>query len=173
MKTKNLIAALLLIAAVAIPTQLFAASFDMPGLGASLNGWKKKGGTAAEFKSADSSYRTNQPTVTATPDGGLLVSTKLDHIRGGGGDDHCLLEMTFDSAGKIVSSQAKMEMGDKKFDTGIVTSAAGGVPINKIGEGVLTKLADQVARWGESGGRANFPAVVRHNMIIIASAVRP
>lgn len=177
MKTKLTLIGL--VTTVLITSLTNAATFDTNAFGNSLGGWKKKKNTAAEYKSADSNYRTYKPTVSPTPDGGVFVSTKIDHIRGWGGDDHCQLNMTFDKDGKIVSSSAEIKMGDKSFNTQIVTASAalagasgGTTAVIALGAEVAKKLQDQISKWNEGGGRANFPAVVTHNFNLIASSVR-
>lgn len=140
-------------------------------------GWNKKRGTATEYRSADSNYRTYKPTVSPTPDGGLFVSTKINHIRGGfwfvgAGDDRCILEMTFDANAKLSSTKAVVRMGNKKFDTDIITSATRDQRA-RVAAKVFNKLANQISRWTNDGGRENFPAVVKHNINVIASAVKP
>lgn len=154
-------------------------TFDEAGLAEKMSGhgWNKKKNTAVEYKSADSNYRTYKPQVSTTPAGGLLVSTKLDHIRGWGGDDHCLLQLTFDGNGKVVSSQATIEMGDKSFDTKIIMAAAsltGDAPTiatSAVASEIYNRLKDQISKWNEHGGRANFPAVIQHNFNNIATSV--
>lgn len=156
---------------------VFAApTLDTEALAKNLNkgrGWDKKDKTAVEYKSADHKYRTYTPTTSKTSADGLFVSTKINHIRGFGGDDYCILELTFDSKGKLISERGEIVFGNKKFDTGILTTAAEGNKEVEVGAKVFNKLADQVAAWGESGGRKNFPAVVKHNANWIAAAVKP
>ena len=178
MKIKNTI--LTLVATLLFTASAHAATFDVNGFGKEWGGWKKKDKTAAEYKSAGSNYRTYKPTVSPTPDGGVLVSTKIDHIQGWAKDDHCQLEMTFDKNGEIVSSSAKITMGKKKvFDTQIVTASAalvgasaGTTAVIALGAAVTNKLQDQIAKWNDGGGRANFPAVVKHNFNLIAKHVK-
>jgi hypothetical protein len=161
---------------------------DVEGLGKELGGWRKKEVykeskkeyTAAEYKSGGSNYRTYKPTVSPTTDGGLFVSTKLDHIRGGGRDDHCQLEITFDRAGKVVSSRAEVTMDDNrvKFNTKLVAASAalaGATAGTSAAIAVATKIVEslynQIAAWTDDGGRKNFPAVVQHNFNLICHGV--
>lgn len=152
--------------------------FDMAGFGKALGGWDDKSKTAAKYKSADSNYRTYKPTVSPTSDGGLFISTKIDHIRGGDGDDHAQLEITFDRAGKVVSSKATLALdGAKSLDTETVTAAfalagasAGTTAAVAVGAEVFKALGKFVKT--EHGGRANFPAVVQHNFNHIVAHVR-
>ncbi|WP_461056221.1 LGFP repeat-containing protein [Spirosoma arcticum] len=153
--------------------------FDMEKLGQALTKWDKKGGSAAEYKSAGSNYRTYKPTVSPTPQGGLFVSTKLDHIRGGAADDHAQLEMEFAANGVIVSTRATMKIqGHSTLDTGLIKEAAAiggtaaggpgyGAAASAIGElsaKIINSLSKFISDISEHGGRANFPAVVQMNM---------
>ena len=157
-------------------------SLDKRKLGQQMGGWNDKNGEAAKFRSAGSKYRLYKPDATRGADRGLFVSTKLDHVRGMGGDDHAQLQLWFDSTGVLKKSRAKISMGDHSFDTGIITQAAnasvvaGGDPrvaaIANLSASVLNKLNRQVSRWNEHGGRANFPSVIEHSMNRIANNVR-
>lgn len=148
------------------------AVFDLEGMGRALNGWRHKGGTAAEYKSAGSNYRTYRPTVTNTPDGGLFVSTKLDHIRGLKKDDHAQVEMLFDSGGRILQARATMQIqGKLALDTGVITKNVGDRRVTAI-VAISEEIFRLLDRIDDHGGRANFPAVVQHNLHIINGAVR-
>lgn len=139
--------------------------------------WSDHGGQAARYENSDSNYRTWRPEATGTPDGGLFVSTKIDHIRGGLQDDHNQLEMEFDSEGQLLTVRSVIDFaGTPQFDTGLIR-AAGELDSEKTGKiaELSAKLANSLIKFfedlGESGGRANFPAVVRHNLNVIAACV--
>jgi hypothetical protein len=146
-------------------------------MGAQLGGWTKKGGTAAEYKSADSNYRTYKPTLSSPPGGGLFTTTKIDHIRGGAKDDHNQLEMEFDLYGQLISVRSVMTIqGTPQFDTGLVKAAGAlyndqAAQIAEVAAKIVNSLASFVTDLNEHGGRANFPAIVRHNLNIIAGCV--
>lgn len=163
---------------VATLAPLTARDFDVAGLGKELGGWDHKSKTAAEYKSGGSNYRTYKPTVSPTPEGGLFISTKIDHIRGGDGDDHAQLEITFDRAGTVLDSKASLALdGSKKpLDTKLVTSAAalaGATAGTTAAVAVALEIFKALGEFvkTEHGGRANFPAVVRHNFNLIAAHV--
>ena len=165
MKTKT--TTLILLVSLFLTASSHAASLDLRHLGNDLdkNGWFYKFRTAAQYKSGGSKYRTYMPTVSPAPGGGVFISTKIDHIRGFGGDDHCLLGLTFNPSGILTEASAKIEMGSKSFDTGIIRKRAA------ISADVFISLTDQVSKWKVHGGRANFPAVVQHNINLIAKWV--
>jgi hypothetical protein len=154
-------------------------NFKMEPMGAQLGGWTKKGGTAAEYKSAGSNYRTYKPTLSNTPGGGLLATTKLDHICGWAKDDHNQLDMEFDPSGQLVSVRSIMQIqGTPQFDTGLIKAAAAlhsdrAAQIAEVGAKIVNGLTTFVTDLNEHGGRANFPAVVRHNFNLIATSVEP
>jgi uncharacterized protein with LGFP repeats len=152
-------------------------SFNMEKLGQLLTGWDKKDGTAAEYKSSGSDYRTYKPSVAATGEDGLYIFTKIDHIRGWAKDDHAQVELTLNGAGEAESWRVQMNIQDNpKFDTGLVTAAAafGGpkyAAIANVAAKILNSLSDHVAHLGEHGGRAAFPNVVQWNVLQMASCV--
>lgn len=161
--------------------------FDMAKLGQFLTKWDKKGSSAAEYMSAGSHYRTYKPTVSPTPQGGLFLSTKLDHIRGMAADDHAQVEMEFAANGEIVSSRATMTIqGHPTLDTGLIAGAAavggtvaGGGPasgaaaqgIGELAAKIVNSLSKFISDISETGGRANFPAVIRMNMNFICESL--
>ncbi|OUJ75795.1 LGFP repeat-containing protein [Hymenobacter crusticola] len=166
-----------------------ALQFDMAKLGQQLTGWDAKDGSAAEYTSAGSNYRTYKPSVSPTPSGGLFISTKLDHIRGMAADDHAQVEMEFAANGVIISSRVAMTIqGHNTLDTGLIAGAAGaggtvfGGPavgaaataIAELSAKIVNSLTKFITNLSETGGRANFPAVVRLNMnCIFASLIMP
>ena len=154
------------------PQPIASPTLNMAKLGKDLGGWSHKNNTAAEYKSADSNYRTYKPTVSKTANGGLYVSTKINHIRGGGADDYCILVLSFDSKRRITNAESSVIMGNHKFDMGIILDLTDNERVKAAAE-VYYKLSDQIAKWGEKGGRKNFPAVIRHNINTIAAAVQP
>ncbi|GAA0597883.1 hypothetical protein GCM10009416_40140 [Craurococcus roseus] len=154
-----------------------AIAFDMDKFGRLLTGWDKKDGSAAEYKSSGSNYRTYKPSVANTGDGGLYLFTKLDHIRGMAKDDHAQIELTLGPDGQAESWRAHMQIqGNPQFDTGLVTSAAAFAgpkyaAIANVASKVLNSLSTFVAQQGEHGGRAAFPNVVQMNLLHMADCV--
>jgi hypothetical protein len=152
---------------------------NLARLGSELSGWSDKDGTAAEYDSGGSNYRTYQPTVSMTPAGGLFISTKIDHIRGAAQDDHNQLEMEFDRDGHIVSTRSVMTIqGTPQFDTGLIKAAADlyddkAGKIAEVSAKILNSLMSFISGLNEHGGRANFPAVVQYNLHRIADCIEP
>lgn len=142
------------------------------------DGWNDKAGQAAVYESGGSHYRTYRPTLSFPPGGGLFVSTKIDHIRGGAEDDHNLLEMEFNSEGRILTVRSVIDFaGTPQFDTGLIRGA-GELDSEKTGQiaELSAKLVNSLIKFftdlAETGGRANFPAVIQHNLNIIAACIK-
>ncbi|MDF0665813.1 MAG: PLAT/LH2 domain-containing protein [Nitrospira sp.] len=158
-------------------------ALDQLRMGEELGGWDDQSGRAAQYQDAGSDYRTYKPSVSNTPEGGLLVSTKIDHIRGGdwvglGQDDHCLLTVKFDSEGEIVDASATMKFADiPRFDPVLVEKAvvAAGqakyAAAAKVAAEVANSLAKFITNITDHGGRLNFPAVVQRNINIMWKCV--
>jgi hypothetical protein len=148
-------------------------------MGHELTGWSTKNGTAAEYPSVGSSYRTYKPMMSQTPAGGLFISTKIDHIRNSEKDDHNQLDMEFDRDGHLVSVRSLMTIqGIPQFDTDLIKAAVGLVDdkaakIAEVGAKLVNSLVTFLSHFNEHGGRANFPAVVKHNLDIIADCIEP
>jgi hypothetical protein len=158
-------------------------ALDQLRMGEILGGWDDKGGKAARYDHAGSPYRTYKPWVTNAADGAVTVSTKIDHIRDSPvidlvQDDHCLLTVTFDSDGEIVSVSATMKFAEvPQFDPILVEKAviaAGQVKYAaaaKVAAEVLNSLAKFITNRTDHGGRLNFPTVVKNNIDIIWKCV--
>ena len=107
-----------LLLALALITPALAVGFDTEGFGQRLNGWKKDRTTVYDF--TDATYRTYQPTITRTPDGGMYISTQVDLVAFGGQGAISHIDMTFTSGGTLLSAQLKTTIGRKIIDTGLV-----------------------------------------------------
>jgi len=107
-----------LLLALALITPALAVGFDTEGFGQRLNGWKKDRTTVYDF--TDATYRTYQPTITGTPDGGMYISTQVDLVAFGGQGAISHIDMTFTSGGTLLSAQLKTTIGRKIIDTGLV-----------------------------------------------------
>ncbi len=112
MKTPLALIAIFVVAAL----PLHAVSFDLTGFGARLNGWTKN--RSATYQLTDGSYRTHVPTVTATPSGGMFLSTQVDLLKPGTAT--CHLGLTFSAAGFLESAQIKGMVDGAAVDTGLV-----------------------------------------------------
>lgn len=108
--------AILISIALIAPT--LAADFDAEAFGQSLNGWKKDRTAVYEF--TDASYRTHMPTITATPGGGMFVTTQVDLLAFGDSGAISHIDMTFSSGGTLLGARLRTTVGRKTIDTGLV-----------------------------------------------------
>lgn len=125
-----------------------------------------------EYKTDDDHYyRTwHQETSVIQQKAGILVSIKIDHIRGDNLDDHIIILTGFDFNGKIFYGQAFVQM--KKEDpihTEIVTS---GDIIDKIHDQIQDKIKDNYGLDGSTEGRKLIPHIVRLNMEAMCDGVK-
>ena len=144
---------------------------NVRALGRSLGGWTHKGKTAAEFKSSDSNYRMYKPTVSPTPGRGLLVSTKLNHIRRFQVDDQCQLDMEFNAAGQLINCEARLKV--RKLERQVKAAASqfgAGDASAKIIEAVIAGLPTRFPP-GDGKGTEHFPRIIRHCMDLVAANI--
>ncbi|MFD2256604.1 hypothetical protein ACFSSA_07950 [Luteolibacter algae] len=104
--------------ALTLITPAFAVNFDADGFGQQLNGWAKNRTATYEF--TDATYRTYVPTITATPGGGMYISTQVDMLAFGSQGAVSHIDMTFDASGVLISAQLRSTIGRKSIDTGLV-----------------------------------------------------
>lgn len=112
------LAAILLAIGLSSATSTFGQSINLEGLGQSLNGWNKN--RTATYTIDNRTYRTHVPTVTPNLDGGVFLSTRIDHLGGLRPDAVCYLELTFTPQGYVGSSQIRITMNGQKLNTGQV-----------------------------------------------------
>ncbi len=126
-------------------------------LGESLGGWKGRSQKYVEYVMADSRYRTFKPDITPTPDGGIYLSMRIDHVRGlFAADDHAILEMTLDPEGRVQTTRSSVNIQGKKIAAsdliaGGVRSAGkvagGGTPAEmavSMGTSLVANLAEKL-----------------------------
>lgn len=120
-----------------------------------------KGGRAYELLSQDSNYRVWRPDVATSPDGGVALSMKLDHIRGMFQDDHALMQLAFRPNGTLASSSWTIELQGHNPVSKFLDVASGELPagVSSVAKLVAT-LTSAIEDLGERGGRLNFPAVL-------------
>ncbi len=104
--------------AIALITPAFGIGFDTEGFGQRLNGWTEKGTAIYDF--SDAKYSTHKPTITATSDGGIYVSTQIDLMAFGDAGAVSHIDLTFSSGGTLLSAQLRSTIGRKTIDTGLV-----------------------------------------------------
>jgi hypothetical protein len=166
---------------------------DMDALGKLYpDGWNDKRGSAASFKSSDSTYRVYQPDWSSNSSGGTAV-LKQDNNVSAELDDHCTLTVKFDKGGNITNLAADWTLGGgEKLPSWSITLAADATAlaadaiIDVLSEGLAVELdpiisevaadvvtaigkcynhfADKLAAYYDNGGQLNFIAVTNHNL---------
>lgn len=149
--------------------------------GKALGGWKKIKGTAAEYPLSGAEYRTYKPEVSPTPEGGIFVSVRIDHVRGWlASDDHGILEITVDPKGVIASAQSTIAIQGQsiKSDVIIGSNEAGKLLLSperavQIGTDLVANLTAKLLRENiVEAGRVTLPSVLRHNYNRLFQAIR-
>lgn len=170
------LASLLAVAAVASAS----VRIDDTALGEQLGGWKKRDKGAAEYSLSGATYRTYKPEISPTPDGGLFVSVRIDHVRGWlSSDDHAMLEITVNSKGAIVSAQSTIGIQGRSIASDMIVglNESGKKLVNtdqavQIGTDLVANLTSKLLREKVvEAGRVSFPAVIRHNYNLIYQAI--
>lgn len=174
---------LLLTALLATVLQSFAAvAVDEEAFGKSLGGWTKRNKAAAEYPLSGSVYRTYKPEISPTPDGGLFISVRIDHVRGWlASDDHAILEITVNAKGSIASAQSSIAIQGRSIKSDVILGGneAGKAILSpegavRIGTDLVADLSAKLLRENiVEAGRVSFPAVLRHNYNRLFQAIRP
>lgn len=86
-----------------------AVTVDTESFGQSLSGWRKN--RTASYSLNNHPYRTHQPSVTPNPGGGIFVSTRVELDPKFGKKTASYLELSFSSAGTLLSAQIRIVMG--------------------------------------------------------------
>jgi hypothetical protein len=132
----------------------------------------------------DSHYRTWSPDSQEVINGiqknggGIVVSCKIDHIRGDDGsqpDDHIVLVLFFDNSCKLVNGEAILSIhGEDASSTGMVSAGSpnsGDTVSGRLYAKLLSRL--QPSYGSSNDGRQHFPGVAKKNIeAICASIVR-
>lgn len=178
MKSKILIFSALL---ATVFQSLGAVSIDEDALGKSLGGWTKRSKSAAEYPLSGADYRTYKPEISPTPDGGIFVSVRIDHVRGWlASDDHAILEITVTSKGAIASAQSNIAIQGRSIKSDVILGGneAGKAILSpegavKIGTDLVSDLSAKLLRENiVEAGRVSFPSVLRHNYNRLFQAIR-
>lgn len=150
--------------------------------GRNLGGWRKRSDQAAEYPLSGATYRTYKPEVSPTPDGGLFVSVRIDHVRGWlSSDDHAMLEITIDSKGMITAAKSSIAIQGRSITSDVILGvnesgqqAVVGVDrAVQIGTDLVANLSAKLLREKiVEAGRVSFPAAVRHNYNLLFQAIR-
>ena len=153
---------------------------DVDALGTSLGGWKKRG-TMAEYDLSGSTYRTFRPEVSPTPDGGIFVSLRIDHVRGWlASNDHAVLEITVAKDGGITSAKSSIAIQGRAITSDVIrgTTEAGQQLTTtdrsvKIGTDLVADLSAKLLRERiVESGRVTFPSALRHNYNMLFQSIR-
>jgi hypothetical protein len=178
MKSKALLAILYAAFASAIHAGV---SVDEDSLGKSLGGWNKQAGKVAEYPLSGANYRTYRPEVTPTPDGGLFISIRIDHVRGWlSSDDHAMLEITVDREGKVITAQSSIAIQGRSVSSDLIRGGtdagqkvAGVDRAVQIGTDLIADVSAKMLREKiVEAGRVSFPAALRHNYNLLYQAIR-
>ena len=154
---------------------------DQKAFGVSLGGWSKHGEHTAEYPLSGATYRTYKPEITPTPDGGIFVSLRIDHVRGWlSSDDHAVLEITISAKGNIESAQSTLAIQGRAITTDIIRSGTGaGAKLAgvdravQIGTDLVADLTAKMLREKlVEAGRVSYPSVLRHNYNLLFQAIR-
>jgi hypothetical protein len=158
-----------------------AVSIDEADFGRSLGGWSKKDKSTAEYPLSGAVYRTYKPEISPTPDGGIFLSVRIDHVRGWlATDDHAVLELTINPKGGVVSAQSSIAIQGKSIKSEMILGGnEGGKEILspegavRIGTDLVADLSAKLLRENiVEAGRVSFPAVLRHNYNRLYQAIR-
>lgn len=158
-----------------------AVSIDEAAFGSSLGGWKKRDKAVAEYPLSGSDYRTYKPEVSPTPDGGIFISVRIDHVRGWlASDDHANLEITVNSKGAIASAQSTIAIQGQSIKSDVILGGneAGKSILSpesavQIGTDLVANLSAKLLRENiVEAGRVSLPSVLRHNFNRLFQAIR-
>jgi hypothetical protein len=162
-------------------TAAAAVEIDVNAFGKNLGGWVKRDGKSAEYPLSGSVYRTYKPEVSATPDGGIFISVRIDHVRGWlSSDDHAILEITVDAKGGIASAQSNIAIQGRSISTDVILGGTesgnklyGTDRAVQIGTDLVANLSAKLLREKlVEAGRVSFPAALRHNYNMIYQSLR-
>lgn len=156
-------------------------SVDEDKLGKSLGGWTKRGKKAAEYPLSGANYRTYRPEVTPTPDGGIFISLRIDHVRGWlSSDDHAILEITVDKKGNVASAQSSIAIQGKSVTSDVIRGGtdAGQAVVGvdravEIGTDLIADVSEKMLREKiVEAGRVSYPSVLRHNYNLLYQSIK-
>ena len=177
--------AFLFVSALLGVSHAFAAvEIDVEKFGESLGGWKARKGKAAEYEISEATYRTYQPESSLSPDGGIFVSIRIDHVRKKllASDDHASLELSFSADGTLVTAQSSLALQGRTIPSELIkggASASTSVAAPyvdravKIGTDLVADLSSKLLREKiVEPGRVSFPAAIRHNYNMLYQAVK-
>jgi hypothetical protein len=156
---------------------------DVDAFGQGLGGWQAHKGKAAEYEISEAGYRTFQPEVSPSPDGGIFISVRIDHRRGFfASDDHASLELSFAPNGDLVSAQSSLALQGRTISSELIKGGASATTsvaapqierAVKVGTDLVADLSSKLLREKiVEPGRVSFPAAIRHNYNLLYQAVK-
>lgn len=156
-------------------------TIDEASFGKSLGGWNKRGSSVAEYPLSGADYRTYKPEISPTPDGGIFISVRIDHMRGWlASDDHAVLEITVNPKGAIASAQSSIAIQGQSIKSDVILGGneAGKTILSpegavQIGTDLVANLSAKLMRENiVEAGRVSFPSALRHNYNHLFQAIR-
>ncbi|NJM38773.1 MAG: hypothetical protein HC845_13390 [Akkermansiaceae bacterium] len=137
---------------------------DEEAFGKSLGGWAKRDKATAEYPISGATYRTYKPEISTTPEGGIFVSVRIDHVRGWlSSDDHAVLEITVNPQGKISSAQSNIAIQGKSITSDVILSGneAGKALLApeaavQVGTDLIANLSEKITPRKNRRSRARF-----------------
>jgi len=155
---------------------------DEDVFGNSLGGWTKKDKKAAEYPLSGAVYRTYRPEITPTPEGGIFVSLRIDHVRNWmSSDDHAVLEVTVSPKGAIVSARSTIAFQGVSIASDMILGGneAGNELMGtkhtavQVGTDLVANLSAKLLRENiVEPGRVSYPAALHHNYNLLFQALR-
>lgn len=171
-----------LLALFATAAHAFAlVSIDEDAFAKSLGGWEKKDHAYVNYPLSGADYRTYKPETSPSPDGGIFISVRIDHMRGWlASDDHAVLEINVNPKGVITSAQSTVAIQGQSIASDVIvgTNESGKSVLAvegaiQIGSDLVSNLTAKLLRENiVEAGRVSFPAVLRHNYNYLFQAVR-
>lgn len=158
-----------------------AVRIDEDAFGKSLGGWSKRDRHAAEYPLSGATYRTYKPEISPTPDGGIFISVRIDHVRSWlASDDHAMLEVTLNSNGLIVSARSSIAIQGRSISSDMIFGGnetgkqlLGADRAVQIGTDLVADLSSKLLREKiVEAGRVSFPAAIRHNYNLLFQSIR-
>lgn len=156
-------------------------SLDNDEFGKSLGGWDKKDRSAARYPLSGSDYQTYKPEVSPTPEGGIFISVRIDHVRGWlANNDHAILEITVSGTGVITSAKSNIAIQGVSIASDVILGTneagkeiTGADQAVQIGTDLVSNLTAKLLLQNlHEAGRVTFPAAIRHNYNRLYQALR-
>lgn len=171
-----------LAACIALAANLAAEiKVDEAAFGKSLGGWRKRDNQTAEYPLSGSVYRTYKPEISPTPEGGIFISVRIDHVRGLlSSDDHAMLEITVNPLGVVTGAKSNIAIQGRSIASDVILGTneagrqlTGGDRAVQIGTDLVADLSAKLLRENiVEAGRVSFPAALRHNYNLLYQALR-